>query len=215
MSNKIPQIVTPEGRTEWLKCFTPDYKFSDNGEFGCTLNIENAQAQPLMAQLDAFMEKAIADAVEETGKPKAKIKTNPPYIIDEETGDVSFKFKLKALVNARDGDFTQKPIVIDSQKKPITTEVPTWNGSRVRIGFQPITYYTGLVGAGVSLRMKTVQLIEALDATSAPAVSSAAVAGFDVEDGFEYTPPAPHGATSEQSLNKELEEAGEYDDIPF
>tara|TARA_B100000795_G_scaffold138067_1_gene103128 strand:- start:12809 stop:13432 length:624 start_codon:yes stop_codon:yes gene_type:complete len=207
MSNKIPQIITPEGRTEWLKAFTPDYKFNENGEFGCTLNMENAVALPLMAQLDEYMEKAIADAMEETGKSKDKIKTNPPYTIDDETGDVSFKFKLKALVNGRNGDFTQKPLVIDARKQVITEEVPTWNGSRVRIGFQPITYYTGLVGAGVSLRMKTVQLIEALDGGGG---AGNAASGFDVEDGFEFTASQPIvSPTSAPSLE------AEFDDVPF
>jgi len=203
MSQKLPTIVTPEGRTEWLKAFTPDYKFNELGEYGCTLIIENAAALPLMSTLDEFMATSIANAMDETGKSKDKIKTNPPYSIDDETGDVSFKFKLKAKVQGRNGDFEQKPLVIDARKVPVTDEVPTWNGSRVRIGFQPVTYYTGLVGAGVSLRMKIVQLIEALDGGG----GSGAASGFDVEDGFEFTPTAPVVAQAEASED--------FDDIPF
>ena len=203
MSQKLPTIVTPEGRTEWLKAFTPDYKFNELGEYGCTLIIENAAALPLMSTLDEFMTTSIANAMDETGKSKDKIKTNPPYSINDETGDVSFKFKLKAKVQGRNGDFEQKPLVIDARKVPVTDEVPTWNGSRVRIGFQPVTYYTGLVGAGVSLRMKIVQLIEALDGGG----GSGAASGFDVEDGFEFTPTAPVVAQAEASED--------FDDIPF
>ena len=203
MSTKIPTIVTPEGRTEWLKAFTPDYKFNELGEYGCTLIVENSAALTLMKTLDVCMETSIANAMDETGKSKDKIKTNPPYSIDDETGDVSFKFKLKAKVQGRNGDFEQKPLVIDARKVPITEEVPTWNGSRVRIGFQPVTYYTGLVGAGVSLRMKIVQLIEALDGGG----SATAASGFDVEDGFEFTPTAPAVAQAEASED--------FDDIPF
>ena len=203
MSQKLPTIVTPEGRTEWLKAFTPDYKFNELGEYGCTLIIENAAALPLMSTLDEFMTTSIANAMDETGKSKDKIKTNPPYSIDDETGDVSFKFKLKAKVQGRNGDFEQKPLVIDARKVPVTDEVPTWNGSRVRIGFQPVVYYTGLVGAGVSLRMKIVQLIEALDGGG----GAGAASGFDVEDGFEFTPTAPVVAQAEASED--------FDDIPF
>ena len=203
MSQKLPTIVTPEGRTEWLKAFTPDYKFNELGEYGCTLIIENSAALPLMSTLDEFMTTSIANAMDETGKSKDKIKTNPPYSIDDETGDVSFKFKLKAKVQGRNGDFEQKPLVIDARKVPVTDEVPTWNGSRVRIGFQPVTYYTGLVGAGVSLRMKIVQLIEALDGGG----GAGAASGFDVEDGFEFTPTSPVVAQAEASED--------FDDIPF
>ena len=206
MSQKLPTIVTPEGRTEWLKAFTPDFKFNELGEYGCTLIIENSAALPLMATLDEFMATSIANAMDETGKTKDKIKTNPPYSIDDETGDVSFKFKLKAKVQGRNGDFEQKPLVIDARKVPVTDEVPTWNGSRVRIGFQPVVYYTGLVGAGVSLRMKIVQLIEALDGGG----GAGAASGFDVEDGFEFVSagsPAPVVAQAEASED--------FDDIPF
>jgi hypothetical protein len=62
--------------------------------------------------------------------------------------------------------------------------------------------------------MKTVQLIEAVDG-GGDGEANAAAAGFDVEDGFEFVPPAPHSAEAEQQLNTELEAAGEYDDIPF
>jgi hypothetical protein len=58
----------------------------------------------------------------------------------------------------------------------------------------------------VSLRMKIVQLIEALDGGG----SSTAASGFDVEDGFEFVSagsPAPVVAQAEASED--------FDDIPF
>jgi len=205
MSNKIPTIVTPEGRTEWAKFFVADYKFNEAGLYGCTLHMDNTVAQPLVKTLDEYMAKSIAAAMEETGKPKSKIKTNIPYTIDDETGDVSFKFTLKHNVNGRNGSFTQTPTVIDARKVPVTEEVPVWNGSRVKVAFQPVTYYTGLVGAGVSLRLKTVQLIEALSGDGA----AAAAAMFDVEDGFEFE------ATAAPSTSSTEESDEEFDDIPF
>jgi len=182
MSNKQPQMhFTPKGRTHWLKVFKPDTKFDTDGFYGGKLILDDADAQDIMADLDAAFEKAIAAATKETGKPRAKIRTTAPYEIDQETGDVSLKFKLKAKITTKNGDsFTQKPRVVDAKTVPITSEIPLWNNSLVRVGFQIIPYYTSLAGAGLSLRMKSVQVLEAL------AGADTSTSDFISEDGYVY-----------------------------
>jgi hypothetical protein len=161
-----------------------------------------------MAALDVMFEKAIDAAVEETGKARDKIRTNEPYEVNPETGDVSLKFKLKAIVHTKAGDsFNQKPLVVDANRIPITKEIPLWNGSLVRVGYQVIPYYTALAGAGLSLRMKSVQVIESVEG------SSEAASGFDEEDGYSFDANAvsPEGNFSKQEDSDE----DEYDDVPF
>ena len=94
MSKTTPTLMTPEGRTEWAHFFEADYKFNEAGIFGCTLFMDSATAKPLTTQLDAQLKLSIERAAEENNKPVAKIKVNPPYTINEETGDVSFKLSL-------------------------------------------------------------------------------------------------------------------------
>lgn len=189
-------ITSPVGRTEWAKFFVADYKFNDAGEFGCKLHIDNTDAQQLVKKLDALQKQSLAAAAEETGKPASKIRQNIPYEIDDETGDVTIKVKLKENVNGRNGSFTQKPKVVDSQGQLITNEVPVWNGSRVRVSFTPVPYYTAMAGAGVSLRLYAVQIIEALSGGDGDAANL-----FDkVEDGFTVDTAA---------------EGDEFADVPF
>ena len=206
-SNKLPIFTTPRGRTEWAKLWIPDTKFNVDGEYGTKLIMDNADATDLMAMLDAAHALAIDAAVEETGKKREKIRVTDPYDVNQETGDVTIKLKLKAFVQPQKGpSFTQKPTVVDASRKPILKDMPLWNGSLIRVGFQVIPYYTALAGAGLSLRLRTVQVLEALEAGAAD------VSMFDDEEGYSHE---EEFMTPEQNLNKEMEDSGEYEDIPF
>ena len=199
-SNKLPLHTSPRGRTEWAKLWTPDTKFNVDGEYGTKLVMDNSDATEIMAML------AIDSAVEETGKPRDKIRVTDPYDVNAETGDVTIKLKLKAKVTTMKGEtFEQKPIVVDAKRQPITKEIPLWNGSLVRIGFQIIPYYTALAGAGLSLRMRSVQVIEAL------AGSNEATSMFDDEEGYSHVA----ATVAPEAQNFQEESSEDYEDVPF
>lgn len=205
-SNKLPLHTSPRGRTEWAKLWTPDTKFNVDGEYGTKLVMDNSDATEIMAMLDAAHALAIDAAVEETGKPRAKIRVTDPYDVNAETGDVTIKLKLKAKVTTMKGEtFEQKPIVVDAKRQPITKEIPLWNGSLVRIGFQIIPYYTALAGAGLSLRMRSVQVIEAL------AGSNEATSMFDDEEGYSHVA----ATVAPEAQNFQEESSEDYEDVPF
>ena len=195
-TNKLPMHISPKGRTEWAKLWKPDTKFNVDGEFGTKLIMDNADATEIMSMLDAAHESAIKSALAETGKTRDKLRVTDPYVINQETGDVTIKLKLKAKVTTQKGDkFDQKPLVVDAKRNPITSEIPLWNGSLVRVGFQVIPYYTSLAGAGLSLRLRSVQVIEAL------AGNSEATSLFEDENGYEHeaqvVAPAAQGFSEE------------------
>ena len=195
-TNKLPMHTSPRGRTEWAKLWTPDTKFNVDGEYGTKLVMDNSDATDIMAMLDAAHALAIDAAVEETGKPRAKIRVTDPYDVNQETGKVT---------TMKGETFEQKPIVVDAKRQPITKEIPLWNGSLVRIGFQIIPYYTALAGAGLSLRMRSVQVIEALAGTSE------ATSMFDDEEGYSHV--AATVPAEAQSFQEESTE--DYEDVPF
>lgn len=203
-------ITTPVGRSEWMNIFKADYKFDDAGLFGGKLHFDNTEAQGLMKQLDDLLEQSLEKAAEETGKPANKLRTNPPYEVDDETGDVTIKVKLKETVNGRNGSFTQKPKVFDSQQAPIAKEIPLWNGSRLRVSVTPVLYYTAMAGAGVSLRLYAAQIIEALSSSDAADTTL-----FDkVDDGF--TVDSQLAVEKEPGGVKATRDTGEeFDDVPF
>ena len=80
---------------------------------------------------------------------------------ETEDGKTIFKFKMKASgTNSKTGDtFKQRPALFDNELKPINPEeVSIWGGSTLRVSYQPALWFTPMLGAGVSLRLKSVQV---------------------------------------------------------
>lgn len=205
--------LTPKGRAEWAKIFTPDTKFNPDGDYSVTMVFAQEDAQGLMEFLDAQLEESVNTALKEKKTTRAKLRTQDPYEIDEETGEVRVKFKLKAKGQTRDGTpFTQKPAVFDARNTPITKEIQLWNGSVLRIGYQVTPYFTSLVGAGVSLRLKQVKVIEAVSGSGAQAAFE-----DDEEDGYTYDESDAVETTNETPNDFDSEDEGfdEDEDIDF
>ena len=86
-------------------------------------------------------------------------------VLDEEgnpTGEWKIKAKMQAAVQLKSGrGWTQRPAVLDAKLQPMNLkEVWVGGGSVCRMNFEAQAYYSGSLGAGVSVRLKTVQVIE-------------------------------------------------------
>jgi hypothetical protein len=154
----------------------PDVRFNEAGEYKVTLKVPTAKGKEMMNSIDKAIESSIADAEKESGK---KVKTAPrPYTIEGD--NVFFKFKMKATgVNRKTKEnFSQKPVVLDSQKNPMPSTVSIWGGSKGKIAYQMRTYYVPALGAGVTMQLKAVQVIELVEG------GSKQLDLFDKEDGY-------------------------------
>jgi hypothetical protein len=154
----------------------PDVRFNEAGEYKVTLKVPSAKAKEMMNSIDKAIESSIADAEKESGK---KVKTAPrPYTIEGD--NVFFKFKMKATgINRKTKEnFSQKPVVLDSQKNPMPSTVSIWGGSKGKIAYQMRTYYVPALGAGVTMQLKAVQVIELVEG------GSKQLDLFDKEDGY-------------------------------
>ena len=61
-------------------------------------------------------------------------------------------------------NFSQRPLIFDAKKNPIEpSSCQIWGGTKMKVAFQMGKYYTGLIGAGVSLRLKAVQILELVE----------------------------------------------------
>lgn len=141
----------------------------------------------------------IAKSVEEAKKePKNKGKkikpADAPYKTDEEAGTITFNFKQKAKGKTKQGEeFTQQPALFDAQGHPLKAGVKIGGGSEIKVSFEVVPFYTALVGAGVSLRMKAVQILKLQEYQSGNASSY----GFEAEAGFDSSEaPAGEDASS-------------------
>lgn len=198
MANDNIGVVSPEGIAIYPHLTQPDTKFNAMGEYKVSLSVDKSEAAPLIGNIEAAMERA-KKMVPKGKRPKL---AEPPYFDElddegQETGRVVFKFKMKAKINTKDGrTIEMKPKLFDASGTLMGDVDSIWGGSKLRISADLVPYYVATTGAGVSARLKAVQIIdlktgggadassfgfEATEGYSAPQVTTAQDEGF-VED---------------------------------
>ena len=189
MSN-ITTKVSVAGEAIYPHLTRPDVRFNQDGEYKVTLKISKSDATNMVKEFDQAIDDSLADA-EKKAKGK-KIKPAPkPYTIEGD--NVFFKFKMKASgLNGKTKErFTQRPTLFDSKKRPITNGTVIWGGSEMKVAYQLAPYYVPAIGAGVSARLKAVQILKLVEGKD-----TASSHLFKEEDGFETKEP-----TSESTSN--------------
>lgn len=158
-----------EGKALWAKVHDPDSKFDPNGIYSISVLVEEDQAQEMCEYLNELAKKKLAEEIKNNPKRKnATLKSPFQFATDRdgnETSEIEFKFKLKAKFQSRDGQtFTQKPIVVDSKRTPMSKDNLIGNGSLVKVAFEPIPYLMmNTQQCSVSLRLKGVQVIQLVE----------------------------------------------------
>ena len=157
----------------------PDVRFSEAGEFKVTLKVAKSDATEMLKSYDKAIEDSLKLA-EQSHKGKGIKNAPKPYT--EENDFVFFKYKMKATgVNQKTKEkFSQRPQLFDAKKNPIPLSTIIWGGSKLRCAYNLVPYYTPMLGAGVTARLKAVQVIELVEGKDSNL--------FDKEDGYETTP---------------------------
>ena len=96
-----------------------------------------------------------------------KDKTAPkPYKLED--GYAHFKFKMKATgKNKKTNEaFSQKPALFDAEKNPFPQSQSIWGGTKGKVAFRAKGYYVPALGAGVTLQLKAVQIIDLVEGGS-------------------------------------------------
>lgn len=201
-------ILVLEGTALWAKVFEPDTKFNPLGDYSINLQMPVAEGAAMSEQLEAIVQAEFNKAVKKDPRLKNTLTTQdvcqPVYDRDtgDDTGNVEFKFKLKAKVQKRDGTYyEQQPAVIDSKKVPMTNDILIGNGSRVKVAFEPIPYVMQTnKKVGVALRLKAVQVIDLVE------YGNSATSVFDEEDGF----VAPSATSVAETSTEELADVADF-----
>lgn len=178
---KIERFVSPKGFASYPYLTNPDTKFNQDGEYKVSLIVAGNDASKAIAFLTEQHEVAVAKAKQANAGKRVKAGEMP--FIENDDGTVTFKFKLKAKVTPKNGaPFEQRPVLFDAKGKPLTGEYKVGGGSTIKISYEVVPYYTAIAGAGVSLRLKAVQIIELKEYSGGGTAESY---GFCEEDGFE------------------------------
>jgi len=205
MSDKKKYVrgTSPKGTAAWPRLTEPDRTFDPNGTYSVNLRLSAEEAEAFVSQIDKAHSAQVAEVIKELkgkGKPGKVKESDKPYkmVFDEdgnETGEVEFKFKLKAMAGGKDKQWAQKPRLFDAKGKPLPADVKVGSGSTIRVGYELFPYYVPSVGSGVSLRVLAVQVLELVEFSGGNFKDF----GFNEEDGFEATTQTAPAAVSDDS----------------
>jgi hypothetical protein len=159
MSGKqnIVRVTTPAGIAVYPKIEKPDTKFDVNGVYSIDLDLSGAEASELAAKLQKIADSAYAEECKAKGKKQLK-RAEMPWKQTED-GKTRFKFKLKAKAGTGDKQWDQKPALFDAKGNPVK-DLNVGSGSTVKVAFDVAPYFTAMVGHGISLRLRAVQVLE-------------------------------------------------------
>ena len=204
--------VTPKGEMKWAYLHKPDTQFDSNGVFHVKLRLANGSSDDLRKAIqrehDANKKDAIARSKQKSFREFLPFKE----VLNEEglADGYEFQFKLKAVAtNSKTGqEFTQRPMVVGPDKKPIPMDVTIGNGSIGKIAFETIPYFTGN-NLGVSLRLRGVQVLELIE------YNGGGTDMFAVEEGYSIVTSSKNEAQEtemfeEETSNKEGEDEEDF-----
>ncbi len=213
---KYLKQVTPAGRAIYPRLNEPDTKFKDEGTYSVRLALSGEDAQGLIDSIEEVKAEALEMANEmKKGKKKTK-EADLPYadVLDEdenETGEIAFHFKMTAsgLSKKTGKKWERRPALFDAKTKRLDPEkTQIWGGSILKVSYTAEPFYVPALGAGVTLRLHGVQVLELVSGGEQTAESM----GFGEEDGFEGAESARNEDVNEDTEAEEEEaQEGEED----
>lgn len=165
MQVKTPKMfaLTPVGTVDYPFLNTPDTKYKAEGEFKLKLKLDKSpEADALFRQLSAAGSLAFDQAkgkAAHAGKRPPKAAELPIY--DNGTQYVmTAKLKASGVNKATGQVFHQAPRLFDKNNKPWNMSTLVTHGSKLRICVELVAYDSPTTGAGITLRLKDVQILE-------------------------------------------------------
>jgi hypothetical protein len=221
------EFSTTKGTFKFPRLGTPDTKFKPEGEYSVKFVTNREASAGLLAKLQPLHDsiakrgkKLYAELPVASRKKldaKGGFQINPLFNVvyndaEEETGEIEFNFKMSASGEYKNGPragqkWSRKPAVFDAKLKPMDGS-KVWGGTVGKVSFEVGTDKEGEAGyfipgtgaAGLSLRLKGVQIVTLVSGSGGDAKSM----GFEEEDGYEGDEEKPEAEEKETG-----EEAGE------
>ena len=169
--------ISAKGEFVYPHLNKPDVRFNEAGEYKLTLKVPQKEALSMVTLIDKELDACVAKVEKEKKGKKVKLAPKPYQI---ENGFAFFKFKMKATgVNRKTKEsFSQKPALFDSNKNPFPQSTSIWGGTKGKVAFNVKDYFVPALGAGVTLQLKAVQIIDLVEGGSKQGDL------FEKEDGY-------------------------------
>lgn len=190
------KLTTPICTFRYPKLVEPDTKFNPEGAYMIQGVMDAAAAATLSDQLDDLLNRHKASLKQQAPTQSFKL-ADMSFGFEDVDGRPSFtiKTKMKAAGIDRDGRrWTSAPALFDAKGYPIKDRESLrnmWTGTKGRISFEACPFYVSAIGAGITMRLKAVQIIDLVESGG-----SADSFGFGEEEGYTAgETPVPFDAT--------------------
>lgn len=195
---KQQAITTPKGIAQYPWVNSPSTKFVPEGQYSCNIVLTKEEGDVILTQLKPILAEAVKEKETELGK---KVKTYE-LPLQLEGDSYILKSKLKPVNGTRkDGTpYTRSLGLFDSQGNPWDKEVLIRGGSSIRLSVRPKSWFSPLLGVGITLELLAVQVVELAEGEFNDKAADSF--GFTaVEGGY-----VNGGETLDQALDAEEEE---------
>jgi len=182
------RVTTPVCKFQYPKLIEPETKFNPEGAYKITGLIDAPDAEALATQLDELLVRHKESLKAQAPTQKFKL-ADLPYGFEDIDGKPYFvvKSKMKAKGIDRDGRaWSAAPALFDAKGGAIRDREGLknmWSGTLGRISFDACPFYQSAIGAGITLRLRAVQIIDLVEGGG-----SAESFGFAEQSG--WTPTA-------------------------
>ena len=169
MSDKpnLEVVTTPVGELVYPWLSKPDTRYDPEGVYQTKLLLPFEMAQDLIAKLEKIRNDFIhtLDTAKQNTYRPADVYEDELDDDGNPTGNVLFRFKLKAKVTPRDGDpFEQAPVLVNAEDGS-AIEQPIYGGTMAKLKAQVVPYaLASAKTVGVTLRFRSVQVHELVTA---------------------------------------------------
>jgi hypothetical protein len=195
------KLTTPVCKFQYPKLIEPETKFNPEGVYKVAAVLDAADATDIADQLDQLLIRHKESLKIQAPGQKFKL-ADLPYGYEEVDGKPCFliKAKMKAKGIDRDGRaWSSAPALFDAKGRAVKDREALkgmWSGTVGRITFDACPFHQAAIGAGITLRLKAVQIISLIEGGG-----SAEGYGFGEEEGWTTGGPTavPFDATGTQA----------------
>ena len=153
-----PDIIKFRGTAKYCWLTEPN-KIHEKvyGTCVCDTIVPTDQAEKVKVKLLQMYEEEHKTRSEAEGKELKRA----GFLLEDVEGGVLFRTKLKGGVKARDGkEYKFSVALFDAAGSPLPQDVQVWGGSEVIVAVTPYFWYTKLLGLGMTLELKAVQVLK-------------------------------------------------------
>ena len=177
------RLTTPKATLKYPKLIEPETKFSPEGHYKVTAVIPAEDAGPLADQLDALYEAHKASLKAQAPSQKFKA-IDPSFGYEDIDGKPCFTISVKMKAKGMDRDgraWSATPALFYASGAPVKDREALrgmWSGTTGRVSFEACPFFQPAIGAGITLRLKAVQIIDLVESGG-----TAGAYGFQEEAG--------------------------------